>query len=203
MTEDSETGESLDAKPKGYWKQFVAEHKEEIEEFRERQRSASPKPRVEVAEAVVDQHDDVIVDVSPELPDDLVIRRYLSTPQFLSVMEGEHLWFNSALNFDDAFEGALPEANIQERELTARFNEETIERKFGEGAVEEIPGEDGTVRKDEIHVGHCLLNCWRMGEGPDQYTESALFWNAYVPEGEGVAIESTVGQLKQQLKEWG
>lgn len=203
MAEDSETGESTDTETPGDWEQFVAEHEEEIEEFRERQRHASPEPRMEVSRAIVNQHDDVLIDVSPDVPDDMVIRRYLSIPQFLSVMEGEHLWFNSALNFEDDFEGALPKTNALERKLTASFNEETIERKFGEWATEEIPGVGGTVRQDEIHVGHCLLNCWRMGESPDQYTESALFWNAYVPDGEGVAIESTVGKLKQQLIEQG
>lgn len=203
MTEDNETGNSVDAEPENLWEQFLAEHEEEMEELQGRMQSASPEPRMEVAEAAVEQHDDIIIDVSPDLPDERVIRRYLSIPQFLSVLEGEQLWFNSALNFNDDFEGALPKVNIQERELTERFSEETIKKTMGEWAVEEIRGVEGRVYEDEIHVGHCLLNCWRMGESPDQYTESALFWNAYVSEGEGVAIESTVGQLKQQLMERG
>lgn len=203
MTEDNETGNSEDAEPENLWEQFLAEHEEEMEELHERMQSASPEPRMEVAEAAVEQYDDIIIDVSPDLPNDMVIRRYLSIPQFLSVLEGEQLWFNSALNFNDDFEGSLPKVNVQERELTERFSEETIKKTIGESAVEEIRGVEGRVYQDEIHVGHCLLNCWRMGEGPDQYTESALFWNAYVPEGEGVAIESTVGQLKQQLMERG
>ena len=199
MTDHNETVESEDTKTEEYWKEFVAEQEEEIKEFRECQQGTSSELRMEISEAIINQHDEVVIDVSPDVADDRIIRRYLSIPQFLSVMEGEHLWFNSALNFDDGFEGSLPKTNAKERELTAKFKEKTIKRKFGEGEAEKISSIDGIAREDEIHIGHCLVNCWRMGGDPDQYTESALFWNAYVPDGEGVAIESTVGQLKRQL----
>lgn len=49
----------------------------------------------------------------------------------------------------------------------------------------------------ETTRGHCLVNCWRLGEDENTYTESAVFWNSYVPNGIGVAIESRVGKLKE------
>lgn len=203
MTRSDEIRDEMNELDMGYWERFVSEHEELMEDLRSRQEEASFEPRREVSAAAVEQHNREIVDVSPEIPDDTIIRRYLSFPQFLSIIEGEHLWFNSAANFEDDFEGALPPANVLERDVTERFKEDTIERKFGEWAKEEIPDLDGTVWQDEMHVKHCILNCWRMGEGSDQYAESALFWNAYIPDGVGVSIESTIGQLKKQLQEVG
>lgn len=39
-----------------------------------------------------------------------------------------------------------------------------------------------------------FLNCWRIGTDEDP-----RFWQKFTPEGDGVAIETTVGQLKHVL----
>lgn len=54
----------------------------------------------------------------------------------------------------------------------------------------------------ECQLKHSLVNCWRVGaEGG--YSESAVFWDAYVPDGMGVAIGTTLGQLREQLVPFG
>lgn len=166
--------------------------------------------RVEtLTEAELNQWDDPIVDISPDLPDETLVRRYVSIPQLLSILEGHHLWLSSVGGFNDDLEGAITDATRPNyeiiNEIAEDFQEEMRENIY-EG-LEEMTGYSpprpvdppsvSLEERSKIIRQHCLVNCWRMGENERHYRESAVFWDAYVPDGGGVAIESTVGKLKQ------
>lgn len=162
--------------------------------------------RVEIlTEAELTQWGDPIVDISPDLPDDTLIRRYVSTSQLLSILEGRRLWLSSVNEFDDDLEGAVTNASRENYEIITEIAQdlkEEMQEDFQKETTHQFhPWSDLPFPSFEDHLEnirrHCLVNCWRIGDGKDSYWESAVFWNAYVPNGTGVAIESTVGKLKK------
>ncbi|RJT07522.1 DUF2971 domain-containing protein [Halococcus sp. IIIV-5B] len=154
--------------------------------------------------AELDQFDDPVVDASPDLADETLIRHYVSVSQFLSIVEGEHLWLSSVGGFTDSLEGAATDMGkdafddmdelideAKQREMA----DETTEALLDEASAENVFNLRKTIRN------HCLVNCWRLGEDAESYKESAVFWNSYVPGGIGVAIESRVGKLKDLFEQ--
>lgn len=120
----------------------------------------------------------------PSVPDDKRIWRYRDFTQFLSIIEHESLWFNRSDRFSDSFEGSVPRANIEARELS---------NKYGVVSDKLLDKFSATVRK----VRECsYLNCWHINEH-----ESAAMWDLYLPADKGIAIQSTVGQFRNAINE--
>lgn len=93
--------------------------------------------------------------------------RYMKLSCFLWMLRESKLYFARLLEFsDDPYEGTLPHVN-------AGRVEDVLKAAYG------FAGKLAAV------------NCWHMNE-----FESAAMWKLYVPGGEGVAIQSTIGRLK-------
>ena len=150
--------------------------------------------------AELDQFDDSMVDTSPSLPENTLIRHYVSVSQFLSILEGKHLWLSSVDNFTDSLEGAATDLGKESFDDMGELIEEAKEREAIDGTTEEVLdaiSADNMFNVRKATRNHCLVNCWRLGEDEETYKESAVFWNSYVPNGVGIAIESRVGKLKK------
>ena len=103
---------------------------------------------------------------------------------------------------DDPYEAATPKAHIREiskivqerldllveyRRLISTESQVELDESI-RGFVEVIKGATATVAPG---FG---VNCWHENAG-----ESAAMWKLYSESGKGIAIESTVGQLKESL----
>ena len=103
------------------------------------------------------------------VPDNIVIWRYMSLEKFLSLIENEELYFCRVDLFEDKHEATLPiidKKNFYYSEENKNYWENERKRHF--------------------------VNCWI--ESPH---ELSLMWTAYAKN--GVAIKSTVGNLKNSL----
>ncbi|USZ68549.1 hypothetical protein NGM10_02130 [Halorussus salilacus] len=120
----------------------------------------------------------------PEVPpDDAVIRRYLSVDRFWSLLEASGLWFSRIDGFSDQFEATLPKPNADLRDAVKRWS--------GRDSTETEHNERMRKRRDD----RTYINCWRLGED-----ESAVFWNAYIGDEYGVAVETTVGDFRAAVE---
>jgi len=126
-----------------------------------------------------------------EAGDSTPIWRYMTIGRLESLL-AEGLYFASATQFDDAFEGAVTEAEITRREQDAdRF----------------LPDDPATRRlwlNDLSQAFEDLrrmtkLSCWHASTG----FENVAMWDRYLTPFEyGVAVVSTVGSLKAALQEF-
>lgn len=105
------------------------------------------------------------------VPDNIVIWRYMSLEKFLSLIKNEELYFCRADLFEDKQEVTLP---IIDKEFF-RYSEEN--KKYWENE-----------RKRHF------VNCWI--ESPH---ELSLMWTAYAKN--GIAIKSSVGNLKSSFND--
>lgn len=121
----------------------------------------------------------------PQMPtDDTPAWRYLDFTQLISILERESLWFNRADLFEDPLEGSLSRANVETREL--RYKDTEVPRS----ALEMMSQAARQHRKTTY------LNCWHLN-----YYESAAMWEQYSTDGQGIAIQTTVGDLIAALTE--
>lgn len=127
------------------------------------------------------------------LPSDrMVIRRYKSFRYFKNVIEDQEFRFGPATDYqeDDPLEG---QATMPVREDESRGSERMAESiSLPDG--EEIDYASGMEMFRQGSQEQYFLNCWRIGSDEDP-----RFWQKFTPEGDGVAIETTVGQLKHTL----
>lgn len=102
--------------------------------------------------------------------------RYMDFSQYVSLLTSEdnELWFSRVDKFDDPYEG-MP----TEKQLTnGRGNDRRIMIERYKGNLEKV-----------------YANCWYNGEG-----QSDAMWKLYPNSDEGVAIKTTVGNLKSALQ---
>lgn len=105
------------------------------------------------------------------VPDNIVIWRYMSLEKFLSLIENEELYFCRADLFEDKHEATLPiidKKNFYYSEENKNYWENERKRHF--------------------------VNCWI--ESPH---ELSLMWTAYAKN--GIAIKSSVGNLKSSFND--
>ncbi|PVE23900.1 DUF2971 domain-containing protein [Microvirga sp. KLBC 81] len=104
--------------------------------------------------------------------------RYFDLPKFQSLIERQALYFASAREFEDRFEGSIPQSQaIRLRESTPEIMVAHSSKAFEE------------LRR------LTKISCWHMNEG-----ESAAMWSLYVREKCGIAIRSTVDRLVSALQ---
>jgi hypothetical protein len=120
---------------------------------------------------------------SPQLPKKSTPAwRYIDFTQLISILERESLWFNRADLFEDPLEGSLSRANVETREL--RYEDTEIPLSELETLSQAL----------QQHRKTTYLNCWHLNN-----YESAAMWEQYSTDGQGVAIQTTVGSLIDSL----
>lgn len=124
--------------------------------------------------------------------DDKKIWRYFSTSQFLSALQDRSLHLSRLDQFDDPFEGYSPVKNLKE-EITAKKQE-------GD-QFENLPIDPNTADPEtRVKRGYesvrrmSLANCWSMRE-----EDSLPMWKSYIPDGDGVAVCTTFGKLRESI----
>ncbi len=101
----------------------------------------------------------------------------------MTILENQELFFPRADNFDDPFEGSLPEPQNERRE---EYRED-----YPVEWIEEL-----LPRFRRICTRHTFLNCWHMNEG-----ESAAMWDLYLKSDEGICIQSTLDRFVESISE--
>ncbi len=122
-----------------------------------------------------------------EAGDDTVIWRYMSLPRLRSLFN-DGLYFAAAHQFDDTFEGAIADEEVAARRAWAErvYPDDPGGR---EEMFERVSGAFADLRR------MMKISCWHCAE-----IENIAMWERYLPDGApGVAIQSTVGQLKAAL----
>lgn len=120
-------------------------------------------------------------DWSPGQPsDDEDLWRYIDFTQFVSILENRELWFASAADFFDPFEGALPETAL--KDLAQRIP----------SAVEEPERIVARLYDALRHMTY--VSCWHQ-----RNQETAAMWQLYQDKGKEVAIKTSVRGLSDAL----
>jgi hypothetical protein len=120
----------------------------------------------------------------PPVNDDTIIWRYIDLEKLESLLEQSALYFASAKQFSDAFEGSITRADHRSRLRSfEQFAPDTeiLYRPFS--------------RAFQALTRLMKISCWHM----NRY-ESVAMWQLYLREGKGVAIRSTTGRLKSSLR---
>lgn len=113
------------------------------------------------------------------------IWRYLNFTQLQSILERDKIWFTNVTQFNDPYEGTVPQKNIEDE-----IEEIVEETGIGQGYAEEIHRQYmGTS-----YVKGGYVNCWNINPH-----ESAALWEQYLDSPQGIAICTTVEQLEQSL----
>jgi hypothetical protein len=109
------------------------------------------------------------------------IWRYMDFTKFVSLLSNKGLFFPTAINFDDQFEGSFSFVNKKYRPL--------IYKQLGLSFdVDEVSNFFKNLR---YWVG---INCWHMNE-----FESAGMWSLYSKTNEAICIQSTYDKLRKYL----
>ena len=120
--------------------------------------------------------------------DDTVIWHFMNFPEFCSILVHEKLFFTRSDCFDDPWEGAWPKY----------YHDKTfwIEHQgIPQGQVESIISFfDKSLDKRKQFA----VSCWHMNPH-----ESEPFWKLYSNQAFGVAIKSTIGDLKKSVDKSG
>jgi hypothetical protein len=120
-----------------------------------------------------------------EIGPERTIWRYMKLEHLRSMLDTCTLYFASAREFDDSFEGSI---------TCSDFNR--MRAVPGMSLDLSLPGKKGSIAFYEL-TRLTKANCWHQNDG-----ESLAMWKLYLPNGKGVAVGSTVGRLMQSLKEF-
>ncbi len=115
----------------------------------------------------------------------LKIWRYMSLEKFESLLDNQGLYFSSARQFDDLFEGSITKRHYA-------FN--LRKSNHGKGINSDFYDKHVSPAFYEL-TRLTKINCWHLNE-----YESAAMWQLYLRDGKGIAIQSTIGRLKKALK---
>ena len=139
------------------------------------------------------QHDQMMANSAwePDIPhEETTIRRYLDLDEFILLLKNSQLWFSQSDVFEDEYEGAFPHPHIDRQE------------QIDQQRIDELDLPQETIDFEKRSTNQLLerankstyINCWRWGDD-----ESAVFWNAYIGDDLGVAVETTIGQFIQSI----
>jgi hypothetical protein len=132
------------------------------------------------------------------------IWKYLDLAKFVSLLATRSLYFACPTEFHDPYEGLLPKSHIdaeakliqgtvnQFLALRNQFEERAIPITQFDDALESFVGRAKTARK--AAAAKFGISCWHESE-----YESDAMWKLYSASGQGIAIESTVAQLRASL----
>ena len=122
------------------------------------------------------------------------IWRYMDFTKFVKMLKSDSLYFNRANLLGDPFEAAYTRPMEKEYAAAMAISRELIS---GNLATTDELGNYMRSHAMSFHdtyakfaIKSFYVNCWHINAN-----ESAAMWKLYMKSGEGVAIQSTVGQL--------
>lgn len=115
---------------------------------------------------------------------DAKIWRYMDFTIFISLLDKKALFFPRADNLGDPFEGSFPRINVQKRKGVFTTLIET---------------KDLSTLSDfyKLFVKLTVINSWHINDH-----ESDAMWKLYLKGNEGIAVQSTVGRLRNSLNNY-
>jgi hypothetical protein len=120
-----------------------------------------------------------------KLPDKTTkIWRYMDFTKFIDMINSQHLFFVRSDKFKDPFEGRYSNAN------KSRIYRDGM---YGEGLNDLFKTLEYL---NKLERKFSLINCWHMNE-----YESTAMWDLYLKSDEGIAIQSTVGNLVESFND--
>jgi len=105
--------------------------------------------------------------------------RYMDLAKFISILQRGSLWFSHHSKFKDPYDGRYSE--ITAEEIRSDYDELGLE-------TPDSIDEEGTLGYDNY------VSCWNIKE-----EQSAALWNMYFEGDVGVAIKTTIGNLKSSV----
>jgi hypothetical protein len=118
------------------------------------------------------------------VPDGTVIWRYFKFGRFVDILKTHGLWFSRPFQFEDQWEGLFPPSYARRTRQYAEANDipfEEFDREFR--------------RRILRHRYAYFVNCWHLNDH-----ESDAMWRLYALPKTGIAIQSTVGDVKECLR---
>ena len=106
---------------------------------------------------------------------DVVVWKYLDLSKFLDLLLCKQLFMARSDKFEDQYEGTFSEPTYEELKKMAENNPEFLKN----------------YKKQREHV---VVSSWHINE-----YESYAMWQIFTQNNEGLAIQSTVGRLKEAL----
>ena len=117
--------------------------------------------------------------------DESILWRYMNFEQFVSILATGSLFFTRVDKFDDPFEGFKPPLMTYIYELTINRAEDT-----------EKAGLESAVKAMENWRKYVMCNCWHQNQ-----EESMAMWEKYQMRNSGIAIKTTMKNLKKSLSD--
>ena len=115
--------------------------------------------------------------------DDATLWRYMSLEKFVSILATRNLFFTRVDRFEDPFEGFRPPLMKYTHELAINQAENT-----------EKTGFESAIKALENWRKYVMCNCWHQGQ-----QESMAMWEKYQMRNSGIAIKTTMENLKKSL----
>ncbi|MCG6207089.1 hypothetical protein LPW26_20785 [Rhodopseudomonas sp. HC1] len=124
--------------------------------------------------------------------------------KFLSLLTKSSIYFCRGLELreQDPFEGTLSRpdldlcnALIKDEEFMQRYTGFPLEACRSRELREYLFDPQRRKQDGDNSAALIYINCWNMNEH-----ESAFLWSVYAPPADGVAIKSTIGRLKESIK---
>ena len=115
-----------------------------------------------------------------------ILWRYMTVEQFIDMLARKSLFFTKASQFtEDVYEGFIP------MEMEGIFRELVKESFPDDFTVEQI---NEIVYENQKYRENVMCNCWHKSE-----EESMAMWQKYRHHSSGVAIKTTMRNLKKSL----
>lgn len=110
-------------------------------------------------------------------PDETIIWRYMSLDKYIDLLYRKELFLCRLDKLIDPWEGSWSKQEIEE----SPYKED------------DLKGPDGLIQEFKRWS---FINCWHINKH-----ESAAMWDLYSSRNAGIAIKTTIGKLKDSLKE--
>jgi hypothetical protein len=114
------------------------------------------------------------------------IWRFIDFTEYVDLLDKSSLFFTRSDRFDDPFEGCYPKTTLRLEQDRLKSN--------GRSMMEIEDNISKRKHKMQLSRLNTFLNSWHINE-----YESAAMWNLYSSTARGIAIQSTVGKLKDSL----
>lgn len=116
-----------------------------------------------------------------------VIWRYMSFEKFLDIILNSQLFFTNLTRLTDKYEGTAFEAD--KKRILSKIRK-------GKNYDEEVKEALAELQETNELRSYTLVNCWTL-----KTFESFALWKIYVGSGPGVAIRTTVSNLKRSINQ--
>ncbi len=127
---------------------------------------------------------EIIHGFEPPKRKSLKVWRYLDFEKFQSLLNKKALYFASARQFDDSFEGSITKRHFK-YQLKHANNGFGTDSDFYQKHMSPAFYELTRLTK---------ISCWHINEN-----ESSAMWKLYLRDGTGIAIQSNIGRLQKSL----